>query len=89
MQITRISLNQPSTCLLYTSDAADDLWAKKDFSIGGSVSTEWMHMLRFDVFLFKEISKKDAIDTVNAVKKHMNKTTECLEDMLKLFKNPN
>ena len=89
MQITRISLNQPSTPQFKAVNQQYFEWAKKDFSIGGSVSTEWMHRLRFDVFLFKEISKKDAIDTVNAVKKHMNKTTECLEDMLKLFKNPN
>ena len=63
MQITRISLNQPSTPQFKAVNQKYFEWAKKDFSIGGSVSTEWMHMLRFDVFLFKEISKKDAIGT--------------------------
>lgn len=58
MQITRISLNQPSTPQFKAVNQKYFEWAKKDFSIGGSVSTEWMHRLRFDVFLFKEISKK-------------------------------
>ncbi len=64
-------------------------WAKKDYSLGKNVSTEWIQRLRYDVFLFKEISRQDAIDTVNAVKKYMNKTDECLEDMIQIFKNPN
>ncbi len=53
------------------------------------MSTEWLQRLSFDVFLFKEISRKDGIDTVNAVKRYMNKTTEGLEDLLKSLKNPN
>ena len=64
-------------------------WAKKDYARGNNVSTEWLQRLRYDVFLFKEISRQDAIDTVNAVKKYMNKTDECLEDMIQIFKNPN
>ena len=39
--------------------------------------------------MFKEISRQDAIDTVNAVKKYMKKTTECLEDLLKSLKKNN
>ena len=89
MQITRISLNQPSTPQFKTVNQKYFEWAKKDYSLEKNVSSNWIDRLDFDVLLFKEISKKDAIDTVNAVKKHMNKTTECLEDMLKLFKNPN
>ena len=63
-------------------------WAKKDYSLEKNVSTEWLHRLRFDVCLFKEISRQDAIDTVNAVKKYMNKTNVGLEDLLQIFKNP-
>ena len=64
-------------------------WAKKDYSLEKNVSTEWLHRLRFDVCLFKEISRQDAIDTVNAVKKYMNKTDECMEALLENLRNPN
>ena len=64
-------------------------WAKKDYARGDSVTTEWVQRLRYDVFLFKEISRQDAIDTVNAVKKYMNKTNEGLENLIQIFKNPN
>ncbi len=64
-------------------------WAKKDYKAFDDVSTEWLHRLSYDVFLFKEISRQDAIDTVNAVKKYMNKTDEGIEDLLQIFKNPN
>ena len=64
-------------------------WAKKDYSLEKNVSTEWLHRLSYDVFLFKEISRQDAIDTVNAVKKYMKKTDEGIEDLLQTFKNPN
>ena len=64
-------------------------WAKKDYSLEKNVSTEWLHRLRFAVCLFKEISRQDAIDTVNAVKKYMNKTNVGLEDLLQIFNNPN
>lgn len=42
-----------------------------------------------DVFLFKKISRQDAIDTINAVKRYMKKTTEGLEETLKSLRNPN
>ena len=64
-------------------------WAKKDYKAFDDVSTEWLHRLSYDVFLFKEISRQDAIDTVNAVKKYMNKSGVGLEDLLQIFKNPN
>ena len=64
-------------------------WAKKDYARGNNVSTEWLQRLRYDVFLFKEISRQDAIDTVNAVKRYMNKSGVGLEDLLQIFKNPN
>lgn len=61
-------------------------WAKKDFSIRDNVSTDWLQRLSFDVFLFKEMSPKDGLDTVNAVKKYMNKTDEGLEHLLDRLK---
>ena len=89
MQITRINLSQPSTPQLKAVNQKYFEWAKKDFSIGDSVSTEWMDRLSFDVFLFKKISRQDAIDTINAVKRYMKKTTEGLEETLKSLRNPN
>ena len=64
-------------------------WAEKDYSLVENISTEWLHMLRFDVCMFKKVSPKDGIDTINAVKKHMGKTNVGLEDLLAIFNNPN
>mgnify|MGYP007015340446 CR=1 FL=1 len=64
-------------------------WAKKDYAIGGDISTEWLQRIRYDVCLFKEISPQDGIDTINAVKRYMKKTTEGLEETLKSLRNPN
>ena len=64
-------------------------WAKEDFRRGGNVSTEWLHSLRYDVFLFKNIDRQDAIDTVEAIKIFMNKTSEGIEHILENFRNPN
>ena len=86
MQITRISLNQPSTPQFKAVNQKYFEWAKKDFSIGDSVSTEWMDRLSFDVFLFKKISRQDAIDTINAVKRLINKRDDFIEEVLKNFK---
>lgn len=57
-------------------------WAKKDYARGKNVSSEWLERLSYDVFLFREIAAKDAFDTVNAVKRYINKTDECIEDLL-------
>ena len=64
-------------------------WAKKDYSLEKNVSTNWLQMLSFEVFLFRKISRQDAIDTVTAVKKYMNKTTVALEALLENLHNPN
>ena len=61
-------------------------WAKEDYKIGKNVSTEWLDRISFDVFLFKKLSKQDAIDTIEAVKKFMGKTDEGIEDTLLNFK---
>ena len=69
MQITRISLNQPSTPQFKAVNQKYFEWAKKDYSLEKNVSSNWIDRLDFDVLLFKEISPQDGIDTVNAVKK--------------------
>ena len=61
-------------------------WAKEDYSFDEDISGEWLTRLSFDVFLFKKITPQDAIDTINAVKKYMNKTDNMLEGMIQNFK---
>lgn len=60
-------------------------WAKRDIKEVENVSAEWLHNLGFDVF-FKEISVKDAIDTIEFVKIIMGKTDEGIEYELNLLK---
>ena len=47
--------------------------AQRMFEQRGTITSEWIESLTDDVALFKEISKQDAIDTMNAVKKYVNK----------------
>ena len=86
MQITKISLNQPSTPQFKAVNQKYFEWAKKDYSLEKNVSCDWLQRLSFDVFLFKEISPQDGIDTVNAVKKYMKKTDNAIEDLLNSLK---
>lgn len=86
MRIQKITTQQPQFKAVNQKYMA---WAKEDFNIEKNVSNEWLMQLRFDVFLFKKISRQDAIDTVNAVKKFMNKTDEGIEETLKYFKRSN
>ena len=86
MQITRISLSQPSKPQFKAVNQKYFEWAKKDYSLTEDVSCDWLQRLSFDVFLFKKISPKDGIDTVNAVKKYMKKTDNAIEDLLNSLK---
>ncbi len=86
MQITRISLSQPSKPQFKAVNQKYFELAKKDYSLEKNVSCDWLQRLSFDVFLFKEISPKDGIDTVNAVKKYMKKTDNAIEDLLNSLK---
>ena len=86
MQITKISLSKPSKPQFKAVNQKYFEWAKKDYSLEKNVSCDWLQRLSFDVFLFKEISPQDGIDTINAVKKYMNKTGEGLEHVLNNFK---
>ena len=38
----------------------------------GNIDSSWYESLRDDVTLFKDISKQDGIDTMNAVRKYVN-----------------
>ena len=89
MQITRISLSQPSNPQFKAVNQKYFEWAKKDYSLTEDVSCDWLQRLSFDVFLFKKISPKDGIDTVNAVKKYMKKTDNAIEDLLNSFRKAN
>ena len=86
MQITRISLSQPSNPQFKAVNQKYFEWAKKDYSLEKNVSSNWIDRLDFDVLLFKNISPQDGIDTVNAEKKYMKKTDDGLEYLLKRFK---
>ena len=86
MRIQKITTQQPQFNAVNQKYMA---WAKKDYSRVENVSGEWLDRLSFDVFLFKKISRQDAIDTINAVKKFMNKTNIGLEETLDSLRNPN
>ena len=86
MQITRISLSQPSKPQFKAVNQKYFELAKKDYSLEKNVSCDWLQRLSFDVFLFKEISPQDGIDTINAVKRLINKRDDFIEEVLKNFK---
>ena len=86
MRIQKITTQQPQFKAVNQKYMA---WAKKDYSRVENVSGEWLDRLSFDVFLFKKISRQDAIDTINAVKRFMNKTNIGLEETLDSLRNPN
>lgn len=62
--------------------------AKKLFETRGNVTSIWLENLEYDVALFKDISKQDAIDTMNAVRKYVNKgSLESFETTLNYLKS--
>ena len=83
MRIQKITTQQPQFKAVNQKYMA---WAKEDYSLVKNVSGEWLTRLSFDVFLFKKISRQDAIDTKNADKKFMSKTDEGIEETLEAFK---
>ena len=86
MKITAVNAKQPSKPQFKAVNQKYFEWAKKDYSLEKNVSCDWLQRLSFDVFLFKEISPQDGIDTVNAVKKYMKKTDNAIENMLSTLK---
>ena len=89
MKITAVNAKQPSKPQFKAVNQKYFEWAKKDSSLEKNVSCDWLQRLSFDVFLFKEISPQDGIDTVNAVKKYMKKTDNAIEDLLNSFRKAN
>ena len=47
--------------------------AQKSYLDWGNVTTEWFESFVDSFALFKKISKQDALDTMNAVRKYVNK----------------
>ena len=47
-------------------------WAEKDYKLMKNIGTEWYESLRDDVTLFRDISSKDGVDTMNAAKKYVS-----------------
>ena len=64
-------------------------WAEKNYkTVKNGVTSEWMESLTDDVILFGDISKRDAIDTMNAVRKYVSKgSQEAFESSLKVIKD--
>ena len=47
-------------------------WAEKDYKLMKNIGTEWYESLRDDVTLFRDISSKDGVDTMNAARKYVS-----------------
>ena len=47
--------------------------AQHNYAVWHNVGAEWYHSFIDSFALFKEISKQDALDTMNAVRKYVNK----------------
>lgn len=62
-------------------------WAKRDIREVENISGEWLENIRFDTILFRELSKQDAIDTIEHVKKLIKEPNEFLEHVLEGIKN--
>ena len=61
--------------------------AQKSYEGYGNISSKWYYAIRDDVFLWKGISKQDAIDTMLAVKKYVNEgSMEAFNHVLDAFK---
>ncbi len=63
--------------------AAEDWYRRR-----GNICTSWYESLRDDVILFKDISKQDAIDTINAARKYVNAgSMKAYDTLLKNIQN--
>ena len=70
MKINAIGSNQPAFQKVnqkYLKEAEN--WYKRR----GDIESIWYESLCDDVILFKDISKQDAIDTINAARKYVTK----------------
>ena len=63
-------------------------WAEKDYKVVKNISGHLLESLTDDVILFGDVSKRDAIDTMNAIRKYVNQDSmEAFENRLKAIKN--
>lgn len=63
-------------------------WAEKDYKIVKNISGHLLESLRDDVCLFGDISKKDGIDTMNAIRKYADpEGKEFFDHVLENIKN--
>ena len=62
--------------------------AEKLYKERGNITTEWYESLRDDVCLFGDISSKDGVDTMNAVRKYVTSGSwEAFNHVLDCIKN--
>ena len=69
MKINAIGNNQPAFQKVNQKYLK---WAEQDYKLMKNIGTEWYESLRDDVTLFKDISSKDGVDTMNAARKYVN-----------------
>ena len=64
-------------------------WAEKNYkAVKNGATADWIMSLKDDVILFGDVSKQDAIDTMNAVRKYVsNGSKDAFENSLKVIKN--
>ena len=63
-------------------------WAEKMYKDRRTITSEWVESLTDDVILFGDVSKRDAIDTMNAVRKYVSKESmDAFESTFKFIKN--
>ena len=63
-------------------------WAEKDYKKIKDVSSELLESLRDDVCLFGDISSKDGVDTMNAIRKYTKPSgEEVFEQVLDNIRN--
>ena len=63
-------------------------WAEKMYKERRTITSEWVESLTDDVILFGDVSKQDAIDTMNAVRKYVNQgSMDAFESTLRVIKN--
>ena len=69
MKINAIGNNQPAFQKVNQKYLK---WAEKLYKERRNITTEWYESLCDDVILFKDVSKQDGIDTINAARKYVN-----------------
>ena len=61
--------------------------AKREISKRGWITEDFLCCIRYDTVLWKEISLRDCIDTLNAVKNILKEPDLSIENDLKVYNN--